>query len=243
MKRTLSISVVSMVLALLSVFTTSAFAGMNTDYNFPGLSFGYGTYDESNGSLDSHLYLSTAYGRIDNVSVSFSGSGNPLEGWLSFSINGIIDDPIPHTNEWVSDHSNFRFRGFTSDSYMGIGSYQECIGWNEVDDTPILGDWRSSGSISVILSNTTLLSSSGGYQENTYPDYGKGDPVPFPQPVTEFYAYAQYNVRFDNLMAAQVFAGMGSSSLEGPASSVPEPTSIGLLGCAGLMLGRRSRQS
>jgi hypothetical protein len=246
MKRTISAVVVmsvmaALVLSLNPVAVSAAQLGNNI--NLPGLNFGMSSYKQYDGAMAFSSNLSTL-DQIDNVFVSFNkDTQNPSQGWVSINFSGVVGTPVTQKN-WQNSSMHIGYRGLHADTNLGIGAYQDVTGWNYPlgggEGSPIYGDWMSTANGSVTLSGVSLLSSNGGYDEYTYYDYdGKGIMSGSGNTITSFSAYAQFEVLFDNPMAAAVYSGMEPMQM----SATPEPATLALLGLGGIVtLVRRHRR-
>lgn len=242
MKKTALAVLVVLALAL-GFGASSASAGvLGNHIDLPGLHFGLDSYQQSDGSTTFSSSLSTL-DQIENAYVSFSkDSSDPLQGWISINFSGVVGTPVTQ-KEWQNSSMHIGYRGLMADTNVGIGAYQEIIGWISKGDggDPIYGNWMSEGSGSVTLSGVTLLGSTGGYDEYTYVagDGGKGFAAGSWEYYTGFNAYAQFQVKFDSQMAADVYSGMGTTSMQ----VTPEPATMALLGLGGIVtLVRRYRR-
>lgn len=233
--------VVSVLFALV-LLVSSAFADLSNYINVPGLNFGFNSYQQDNGQMTFSSNLSTV-DLIENASVSVSrDSQNPLRGWVSFNFWGVVGVPAVE-KDWESSSMRLNFRGLNANTNAGVGAYHEIIDWTYPvgggEGTPIYGNWMSSASCSATLSGISFLDSDGGYDEYTYnDDGGKGFASDLLRnSITNFSAWAQFRVQFDNTTVAAIYSGMKPMQV----SAIPEPATLAVLGLGSLLLRRHRR--
>jgi hypothetical protein len=224
----------NLVVLFVAVCVSPSFASLSSYVNLPGLSFGMDSYQQLDGDMTFAASLSTL-DQISRASVGISqDTSNPNQGWVSINFSGTVGEAVAQ-KDWENLSFYLNCRGIRASNNIGIGAYQE---YNWVDGTPIYGNWMSNANGSVTLSGVTPLYSTGGYDEYTYNDGGKGD-VSIENLVTNFNAWAQFRVQFDSPTVAAIYGGMSPIEM----SSVPEPATLCFLGLGAIAAIRRRKSN
>lgn len=236
-QQNVSVLVVLITVATILLFSSSASADLGNHVNLPGLNFGYDTYQQYDGRTTFSSSLSTL-DQIDRSWVSLSkDTNNPNQGYIMINFSGTVGSPVAHRT-WQNSSMSMNYRGLDINTNIGIGAYQEVIGWTPIGNdgekggqSPIFGNWMSEADGSVTVNNVSLLSSTGEYNEYTF--YGDAGIQ------TNFSGYAQFYVSFDSPAAAAMFDSLGSTEVY---AVTPEPATLSLLVLGAIGLIRRRRQ-